>query len=72
MTDVIDGYEDHHAPLRTHPDIMKDAREEGTPSWMIAVGAGLCVIGFLMIGMIAGHVWSLAACIDPASFGLPS
>ena len=72
MTNVIDGYEDHHAPLRTHQDIIDAAHDEGVPPWIIAVGAGLCVIGILLLGMIAGHVWSLTYCIDPASFGLPS
>ena len=72
MPEVIDGYEDHHAPLRTHPDVITFAQDEGTPTWVLASGAVLCVIGLLLLGAIVGHVWSLAYCIDPTSFGLPS
>ncbi len=59
-------------PLRTHQDIIDTAKDEGTPAWIIASGAVLCVIGLLLIGAVAGHVWSMAACIDPGMFGLPS
>ena len=58
--------------LRTHQDIIDTAKDEGAPPWMIALGFSLGVIGLLMIGAIAGHVWSLTACIDPSMFRLPS
>ncbi len=57
-------------PGRAEQAIFDAARDEGTPTWIIVSGAVLCVVGLLLIGAIAGHVWSMAACIDPGSFGL--
>jgi hypothetical protein len=61
--------------LHQYPDyVVEDITDDGPafPNWALAVTAILCGIGLLLLGTVAGHVWSLTYCIDPGAFGLPS
>ncbi len=42
------------------------------PRWAYAAAAIGIAVMFFLLGTVAGHVWSLTACIDPGMFGLPS
>jgi hypothetical protein len=42
------------------------------PQWMMIAVAVLCCAGLFLLGTVAGHVWSMTACIDPGAFGLLS
>lgn len=46
--------ESYHAPLRTHPDVIKAAK--GQTDWLVIIGGALCLAALLLIAFLMGYV----------------